>query len=273
MAFWPTCRAMRAYSALRSSSSTSSVSAVATARRARSTLTARSDCSRIASMNCAGSWPVACSHWSSEMPCAWKLLHGVLHPCRQVAGDHRLRGSISTRPTSASVVRSMNRLRAWLSRCVAEPLGERRPPRLDRVELADVLVDPLVGRRSGRTTSCTFCDVDGEVGLVAGAVRRGGEVQLVADGGAEQLAVEPGGHPALADLVQPVLGVEAGRPARRRASAARSSVTWSPDCTGRSTSASEPWRRELGVDRPARRRPATGRARAARRAGRRSRGP
>ena len=36
----------------------------------------------------------------------------------------------------------------------------------------------------------------------------GGEVQLVAGRGAEQLAVESGGDPALTDLVQPVLGVQ-----------------------------------------------------------------
>ena len=51
-------------------------------------------------------------------------------------------------------------------------------------------------------------DDDGEVGLLAGAVGHGGEVQLVAGRGAEQLAVEAGGDPALADLVQPVLGVQ-----------------------------------------------------------------
>ncbi len=53
-------------------------------------------------------------------------------------------------------------------------------------------------------------DLDDEVGRLVGAVGSRGEGQLVADVGAEQLAVEPGGNPPGTDLVQPVLGVEAG---------------------------------------------------------------
>ena len=51
---------------------------------------------------------------------------------------------------------------------------------------------------------------DGEVGRLLGALRCGGEGELVAGRRADELVVETFGDPALTDLVRPVLGVEAG---------------------------------------------------------------
>ena len=51
---------------------------------------------------------------------------------------------------------------------------------------------------------------DDEVGRLLGALGRGGERQLVAGRGADQLVVEVVGDPTLADLVRPVLGVQPG---------------------------------------------------------------
>ena len=51
---------------------------------------------------------------------------------------------------------------------------------------------------------------DDEVGRLLGALRRGGEPQLVAGVGPDELVVEVVGDPALADLVGPVLGVQPG---------------------------------------------------------------
>jgi hypothetical protein len=94
----------------------------------------------------------------------------------------------------------------------------------------------------GSTTSCTCwtSTVNSASSLVP--LGTAAEVQLVAGRGAEQLAVESGGHPALTHLVQTSPRCSGRRPGSPSRSADRVSVTWSPDCTGRSTSASDPWR-------------------------------
>ena len=144
-----------------------------------------------------------------------ELLHGVLHTTLQIGLHHRLRWLDVDQPGE--------RRRGALDELVAglvelagtDALGERGAPFLDRVELAEVVADPLVGqlRQHGLLD---FDDVDHEVGRLAGAVRRRGERQFVARTGAEQLAVEARGDPTVADLIQPILGVETRQPARHR---------------------------------------------------------
>ena len=83
-------------------------------------------------------------------------------------------------------------------------------PLVDRLELAEVLGDPLVGEL-GQHELLHRCDRDREVGRLVGALRRGRERQLVAGRRRRSsCVVEVVGDPALADLVGPVLGVEAG---------------------------------------------------------------
>ena len=200
---------MRAYSASRSSSSTSRPSAAATAPQRqvdldgllRLHLQALDERRRVLA---GGLQPLV-----DRDALRLELLHGVLHTRLQVGLHHRLRrldvDQLGQRRRGA-----LDELVAGLVELArADALGQRGAPLLDRVELAEVLADPFVGQL-GQHRLLHLGDVDLEVGRLAGAVRRGGEGQLVADVGAEQLGVEAGGHPAVADLVQPVLGVQPG---------------------------------------------------------------
>ena len=138
-----------------------------------------------------------------------ELLHRVLHPTLQVGLHHRL-GRLDVDEPGQRRRGALDELVAGLVELAgADALGERGAPLLDRFELAEVLADPFVGQL-GQLGLLHLGDVDGEVGRLVGAVRRGGEGQLVALARAEQLAVETRGDPAAADLVQPVLGVQPG---------------------------------------------------------------
>ena len=97
-----------------------------------------------------------------------ELLHGVLHPAAagRPAPSTRAARCRPARP-APTVARSMNWLRAWLSLVVADALGERgratpRPCRTRRCSRRPT-------RRSARaaSVSCTFDDLDGEVGRLA----------------------------------------------------------------------------------------------------------
>ena len=116
---------------------------------------------------------------------------------------------MSTSPASAVVVRSMNWLRAWLSLPAPMRSASAASPLLDRVELADVVADPFVAQL-GQLGLLDLRDVDDEVGRFLGAVGGRREGQLVAGIRADQFVVEARRHPAVADFVQPVLGVEPG---------------------------------------------------------------
>ncbi len=77
------------------------------------------------------------------------------------------------------------------------------------VELAEVVGDPLVVEL-GQNQLLHPRNRDLEVGLVRRAFRRRRERQLGTRLCTDQPVVEVLGHPALADLVGPVLGVESG---------------------------------------------------------------
>ena len=116
---------------------------------------------------------------------------------------------MSTSPASDDVVRSMNWLRVWLSLPV--PMRSASAARHSSIVSNSPrfsLTHSSVS--SGSTVSWTLVTLTtksaGSLVPLGVAVKR----QFVADVGAEQLAVEAGGHPAAADLVQPVLGVEPG---------------------------------------------------------------
>ena len=177
-----------------------------------------------------------------------ELLHRVLHAGLQVGLTIDSGGSMSTSPASDAVVRSMNWLRAWLSLPVPmrSARGCRATPRPCRTRRGS----RRPTRRSARAgpLSCTVGRVDGEVGRLAGAVRRGGEVQLVAGVAPSSSPSKPGCDPAAADLVEPVLGVQPGdRLAVARCRSVERDLVAGLD--GRSTSASEPWRRSSAFDR------------------------
>ena len=93
--------AMRSYSASRSSSVASRPSAAATARSARSTLTAFADCAAQRLDERPGSWPVACSHCSSEMPCGWNCCTVFCTRCCRSPLTIASGGSMSTSSASA----------------------------------------------------------------------------------------------------------------------------------------------------------------------------
>ena len=90
---------------------------------------------------------------------------------------------------------------------LGQRLADRCLPLGDRLELAGVVGDPLVGQL-GQGQRLDGGDLDHEVGRFVGALRRGRERQLVADAGPGEVLVEVVGHPALSQLVRPVLGVE-----------------------------------------------------------------
>ena len=161
------------------------------------------------STNAPASWPVTDSHWSMSMPCdcSWRTVPSTRR-CRSLCTSAS-GGSISVSPVSASVTRPTSSWRAWLS--LASP---RRSP-IDARHASTVSNSPKFSATHssvelGQHELLHGADGDDEVGRLLGALRRRGERQLVAGGGADELLVEVVGDPALADLVGPVLGVQAG---------------------------------------------------------------
>ena len=144
------------------------------------------------------------------MPCAWNCCTVFCTRCCRSRLHHRLgRLDLDERGERRGDLARRARWRAWLSlarRALARSTAAT--PRRCRTRRGSRR--PTRRSSSGSTSSCTGCDGDGEVGRLLGALGRGGERQLVAGGGAEQLVVEVVGDPALADLVRPVLGVEPG---------------------------------------------------------------
>ncbi len=63
---------------------------------------------------------------------------------------------------------------------------------------------------SGSTDCCTRWMKTSKVGQLLVAVRHEREHQFLALGGPDELIVEAAGNPALADFVQPVVGIESG---------------------------------------------------------------
>ena len=159
-------------------------------------------------MNATVSCPVAASHCPMSMPWAWN--------CWDMSWMRWLRslwtiasgGSTSTSAPTAAVTAFVSSWRDRLSLRFAERLAKGRIPLLDGVELAEVLADPFVVEFR-ELHLLHGGDLDGEVGLALGALRGGREGQFVTDRSADELLVEVFGDPTLADLVGPVLGVEA----------------------------------------------------------------
>ena len=136
-----------------------------------------------------------------------ELLDRALHTLVEVGVDHRL-GRLDV---DERAERGGDRVDELLAGPVELLLAERRAqrgvPLVEGLELAEVLADPFVVEFA-ELLFLDGGDLDGEVGLALGALRRRGERELVAGRRADQLLVEVVGDPALADLVGPVLGVE-----------------------------------------------------------------
>ena len=137
-----------------------------------------------------------------------ELLDGGLDPLIQVGVDHRFGGLDVDERGERLVERPHEALAGLVELGLGERLAQAGVPLLDGVELAEVVGHPLVGELGGGHL-LDGGDLDHEVGRFVGALGRGGERQLVAGGCADELVVEVVGDPALADLVGPVLGVEA----------------------------------------------------------------
>ena len=138
-----------------------------------------------------------------------KLLHRVLHPGLQVATDHAV-GRRRADKLGERCSRAIDEHVARLIELVGgELLGERRTPRSRRVELAEVLAYPFVGDL-GQLECLHTRHPDHEIGGFVHARRVGAETKLGADLGADEVIVEAFSHPALANLVQPVFGVQCG---------------------------------------------------------------
>ena len=151
------------------------------------------------------------NHCSMLMPCdcSWRTVLSTRR-CRSLCTSDS-GGSISVSPVSASVTRPTSSWRAWLSLDCRDALAIDARHAVDGVELAEVLVDPLVGEPRAATSSCTGVDGDDEVGRLARCPSA--SAVNVSSSPAEapiELVVEVVGDPALADLVGPVLGVQPG---------------------------------------------------------------
>ena len=133
-------------------------SAAATARSARSTLAAFSDCVRSAAMKSSVVCPVACSHCSMAMPCAWNCCTVFCtRPCRSPV-TMASGASTSTRSASAEVIRSRNTLRTWLS-LLALSRSATEARYSSTVELLATFSSTHSSVRSGSTISCTLVTV------------------------------------------------------------------------------------------------------------------
>ncbi len=126
----------------------------------------------------------------------------------EIGGDHRL-GHLDLHELGECVVQRRARTLAGIAQLA---LGQRFTqvgrPRFDRVELADVLVDPFVGEL-GQLAMLHRLHLDDEVRFVLGALRCGDELDGVTGRRADEVIVEVVGDPTLPDLVGPVLGVQA----------------------------------------------------------------
>ena len=90
---------------------------------------------------------------------------------------------------------------------LGEAPANRVGPPGDGVVLAEVLGHPVVGQL-GSNELLDAGHLDRHVDRLVGALRRRRERALVARRDADELVVEVVGHPALTDLVGPVIGVE-----------------------------------------------------------------
>ncbi len=160
-------------------------------------------------MNWSGSWPVAASHWPRSMPWAWNCCTVPWTRWFRSALTIDSGASISTSSASASLTATHQALASLVElgarRCA--PGGWRPTP--STVSNSPRLSDTQSSVSSGSDHLLHGGDRDDEVGRLVGALRRGGERELVAGGRADELVVEVVGDPALADLVGPVLGVQA----------------------------------------------------------------
>ena len=93
-------------------------------------------------MKLPGSWPVTCSHWSIEMPCAWNCCTVFCTRACRSPWTIASGGSMSTSPASDDVDALDELVAGLVELAVAEALGERAAPLLDGVELAEVLARP-----------------------------------------------------------------------------------------------------------------------------------
>ena len=110
---------------------------------------------------------------------ALELLDGVLNPILQLSVDHRLRRVDLDEPGEGRRDLRTHLLADLVQRCLGETLAQALVPGLDRVELADVVADPVVGElREGEALD--GCHRDGEVGCFVGALRYGTERERVA---------------------------------------------------------------------------------------------
>ena len=186
-----------AYSASRSSSSTSMSSASATARRARSTLTAVAAASFRPSVRLAWSWPVAARYCSRAMPWACSCMTKFSARLLQLVVDQRL-GRVVVDQLGQGAGGALDAASGGPGRAGTSSIrsADGVAPLLDRVELADVLGHPLVGRARAATSSWTFLTVTVKSAGSSVPAGRGGEVELVAGGGADELLVEVVGDPA-----------------------------------------------------------------------------
>ena len=139
-----------------------------------------------------------------------QLAHGALDAALQVALHERL-GRLDLGEPGQRLGDPTDELLAGLVELrLGEALGDRRPPGVDGLELAEVLGDELVGRaRAGRAPARRVTVTTKSAGSSVPFGRRG-ERQLVAGEAPIELVVEVVGDPALADLVGPVLGVQPG---------------------------------------------------------------
>ncbi len=137
-----------------------------------------------------------------------ELLGHVLQPLVQIVVDHRFGRLHLDQRTDGGGDGLGEFLAGLVELDVAERLAQRLVPLLERVELAEMLADPLVVE-FGELHLLHGGDLDDEVGLTLRALRGRRERQFVADRGTDELLVEVFGHPTLADLVRPVLGVQA----------------------------------------------------------------
>ena len=144
-----------------------------------------------------------------------ELLHGALHSLVEIGGDHRLRRVDLHQRAQRRGDRVDELLAGPVELLLAERGAQRRVPLLEGLELAEVVAHPFVVE-VGELLLLHRGDLDGEVGLALGALRRGGEGELVTGGCADQLVVEVVGDPTLADLVQTSLRCSARALLRRR---------------------------------------------------------
>ena len=189
LAFWPTCIAIRAYSASRSASSASIASATATARSARSTLTA---CSRLRAqalderVRRPARWPTATARGRCPGPGTGARCSATRR--LQVALDHRSGGSMSVSPVSASVTLADELLADLVELAAADAARGSTSRHSSTVSNSPRFSATHSSVSSGSDELLHALDRDGEVGRLLGALRRRGERQLVAGRGADRAA-------------------------------------------------------------------------------------